>query len=205
MGRVWNLVMDTWTGAQGDGVPETDVQLERLRHKTVKKVTEDMEQFRFNTMVSALMTFANALGERHRGGTWKSATFKESLETLVLLLAPSAPFIAEGLWQHTGGFGRGASASPFAGAAQTKFGPSGSVHQQTWPSYVEALTLDDVVTVIVQVNGKVRDRLELSADVDEAHVKQEALARPRIQELVTNPNAAKYIYIKGRLLNIVMQ
>jgi len=205
MGRVWNLVMDTWKHIHGGGFADTDVQLERLRHKTVKKVTEDMEQFRFNTMVSALMTFANALGERHRGGSWKTATFAQCLETLVLLLAPSAPFIAEGIWQQTGGFGRGVASSHFAGAAQTKFGPAGSVHQQTWPAYDDALTLDNVVTVVVQVNGKVRDRLELSADVDQAHVQQEALSRPRIQELVTNPITARYIYIKGRLLNIVVQ
>jgi leucyl-tRNA synthetase len=205
MGRVWNLVTETWSESAGEKFTGTDEQLQRLRHKTVKKVTEDLEGFRFNTMVSALMTFANALGERQRAGTWKTATFQEAVETLVTLLAPSAPFIAEGLWQLTGGFGRGKPAPAEAGSGRTAFGDAGSVHLQTWPSYDEALTRDDVVTVVVQVNGKVRDRLELPAEATEADAKEAALARPRIQEFVTNPDTAKFIYVKGRLLNIVVR
>jgi leucyl-tRNA synthetase len=205
MGRIWTLVTGTWAEAGGEKFSGADDDLTRLRHKTVKKVTEDMERFRFNTMVSALMECANALGERHRAGTWKTAAFQEAIETLVLLLAPSAPFIAEALWQHTGGFGRAKAASFEAGAATSKFGAIGSIHQQAWPVYDEALTRDDVVTVVVQVNGKVRDRIELPADADEATAREAALTRPRIQEFVTNPAAAKYIYIKGRLLNIVVR
>ena len=203
MGRIWMLVGDTWNAAAGERFSGTDDVLTRLRHKTVKKVTEDLERFRFNTMVSALMEFANALGERHRAGTWKTAAFQEAIETLVLLLAPSAPFIAEALWQQTGGFGRGAPASAPAGAPTTRFGAIGSVHQQAWPSWDEALTKDDVVTIVVQVNGKVRDRMELPADADEAAAREAALARPRIQEFVTDPTTAKYIYVPGRLLNIL--
>src|SRR5207244_12847221 len=98
-----------------------------------KRVTEDLERFRFNTMVAALMEFANALGERYRTGQWKTAAFQEAVETLVRLLAPSAPFATEALWQWTGGFGRGAY-EPWRGAAANQpFGPVGSIPDQAWP------------------------------------------------------------------------
>ncbi|MGI8423155.1 MAG: leucine--tRNA ligase [Chloroflexota bacterium] len=203
MGRVWNLVAETWAESRGERYSGTDPSLTRLRHKTVRKVGDDMERFRFNTMVSTLMEFANVLGERHRAGTWKTAAFQDSLETLVLLLAPSAPFISEGLWQLTGGFGRATPASVEAGAPETRFGEAGSVHQQLWPPFDVALTLDEVVTVVVQVNGKVRDRIELPAGADESAAREAALSRPRIQEFVTDPTNAKYIYVPGRVLNIV--
>ncbi len=203
LGRVWTLVTQTFAEAGGTRFDAPDDELTRLRHRTVKRVTNDIESFRFNTMVAALMEFANALGERYRTGRWKTAAFQEATETLVRLLAPSAPFIAEGLWQLTGGFGRAAPASPLAGEPGLPFGPAGSVHQQPWPEYDEALTVEQVVTIVVQINGRVRDRLELPAGATEDEVRQAALARPRVQEFVTDPEQAKYIYVPDRLLNIV--
>jgi leucyl-tRNA synthetase len=203
VGRVWDVVTRTHAEAAGERFPASDDALARLRHKTVKRVTQDIEQFRFNTMVAALMEFANALGERYRAGTWRTAAFQDGVETLTLLLAPSAPFIAEGLWQTTGGFGRAPGGSPFVGSSAEPFGPAGSVHQQAWPSWDEALTRDEVVTVVVQVNGRVRDRVELPADAAEDAAREAALARPRIQEFVADSEQAKFIYVKGRLLNIV--
>jgi leucyl-tRNA synthetase len=158
---------------------------------------------RFNTLVASLMEFANDLGERYRMGRWRTSTFQEAIETLVLLLAPAAPFIAEGLWQMTGGFGRAVAGSPLAGAAQTPFDLAGSVHQQPWLTWDEALTREDVATIVVQVNGKLRDRLDLPADSDEATVRAIALARPKVQEHVVNLGAARFVYVPGRLLNIV--
>jgi leucyl-tRNA synthetase len=203
LGRVWDVVTRAHAEAAGERFAASDDTLVRLRHKTVKRVTQDIEQFRFNTMVAALMEFANALGERYRSGTWRTAAFQDGAETLALLLAPSAPFIAEGLWQATGGVGRAPGGSPFAGSPSEPFGPAGSVHQQAWPSWDEALTRDEVVTVVVQVNGRVRDRIELPADAGEDAAREAALARPRIQEFVTDPEQAKFIYVQGRLLNIV--
>jgi leucyl-tRNA synthetase len=156
--------------------------------------------------VAALMEFANALGERYRAGRWQTSAFQEGVETLVRLLAPSAPFLAEGVWQVTGGFGRAAAGEAQAGDAETPLeGPDqpGSIHTQPWPAFDESLTRDAVVTVVVQVNGRVRDRVELPADATEDDARAAALARPRIQEFVTNPAAATFIYVPGRLLNIV--
>ncbi|HVG97478.1 MAG TPA: leucine--tRNA ligase [Chloroflexota bacterium] len=204
LGRVWELVLRTREEAAGERYDGADEALTRLRHKTVERVTNDLERFRFNTMIAALMEFANALGERYREGRWKSAAFQESVETLVRLLAPAAPFAAEGLWQATGGFGRAAPLPLVAGPPEAPFAPPGSVHAQQWPTWDPALTRDAVVTVVVQVNGRVRDRLELPVEATEEDVRREALSRPRIRELVADPDGAKYIYVKGRLLNIVL-
>jgi leucyl-tRNA synthetase len=204
LGRVWDLVLRTWQEAGGERFAAEDEDLTRLRHKTVERVTGDLERFRFNTMVAALMEFANALGERYRAGRWRTGAFQESVETLVRLLAPAAPFAAEGLWQATGGFGVADRPSPVeAGDPATPFGPAGSVHAQEWPSWDPALTRDAVVTVVVQVNGRVRDRVDLSAEATEEDARRAALARPRVQEFVADPEGAKYVYVKGRLLNIV--
>jgi leucyl-tRNA synthetase len=205
LGRVWDLVLRAHAEAGGATFDAPAEALTRLRHKTIMRVTQDIERFRFNTMVAALMEFANALGERYRAGQWRTTAFQESLESLVRLLAPSAPFIAEGLWQVTGGFGRAAAGAPQAGDPAHPFDAPGSVHEQPWPAYDEALTVEDVVTVVVQVNGKVRDRIEAPADATEAQVRAAALQRPRIQEFVTDPERAKFIYVKGRLLNVVVR
>ncbi|HEX2186550.1 MAG TPA: leucine--tRNA ligase, partial [Chloroflexota bacterium] len=204
LGRIWDLVTRSWEEAAGQRFEGQDEALTRLRHKTVQRVTQDIERFRFNTMVAALMEFANTLGERYREGRWRTAAFQESVETLVLLLAPSAPFIAEGLWQLTGGFGRAAPGSSLAGEASTPFGPAGSIHAQEWPTWDEALTRDAMETIVVQVNGRVRERLELPVGTGEDEVRRAALARPRVQEFVAQPERAKFIYVKGRLLNIVL-
>jgi leucyl-tRNA synthetase len=203
LGRVWDLVVRSQTEAGGQRFSAFDESLARLRHRTVKRVTQDLERLRFNTMVASLMEFANELGERYRAGTWQTATFQEAIETLVLLLAPAAPFIAEGLWQMTGGFGRAPAASPGAGEPKAGFGPVGSVHQQPWPTWDDALTRDEVATIVVQVNGKLRDRIELPVDADEATVRAAALARPKVQEHVAKPERARFVYVPGRLLNIV--
>ncbi len=203
LGRVWDLVLRSWAEAGGERFSETDEPLTRARHKTVARVTADVERFRFNTMVAALMEFANTLGERFREGRWRTAPFQEGIETLVRLLAPAAPFLAEGLWQATGGFGRAAPGPFSAGDAAAPFGPAGSVHAQEWPLWDEALTRDDVALIVVQVNGRVRDRMELPMEATEAQVREGAMERPRIRELVADPGRAKFIYVKGRLLNIV--
>jgi leucyl-tRNA synthetase len=203
LGRVWTLAANSFAEAGGESFEGYDEPLARLRHRTVKRVTQDLERLRFNTLVAALMELANALGERFREDRWKTATFQEAVETLVLLLAPVAPFAAEGLWQLTGGFGRAAPVSPLAGAASRPFGPAGSVHEQCWPTWDEVLTREVLATVVVQVNGKLRDRLELPADAAEADVRAAALARPKVRELVRDPSRARFVFVPGRLLNVV--
>jgi leucyl-tRNA synthetase len=201
--RVWELVLDAPAPAGGERLTRPDEALTRLRHRTVERVTRDIEAFRFNTAVAALMELTNALEERRRAGQSRTEAFQDASETLVRLLAPMAPFLAEGLWQATGGFGRAEPGSPFAGAPTERFGPAGSVHAQPWPSWDPALARPELATVVVQVNGRLRDRLELPADAGEEEARAAALARPRVAELVPNPAAARFVYVPGRVLNIV--
>jgi leucyl-tRNA synthetase len=162
-----------------------------------------MERLHFNTVVSSLMEFANILGDRYRTGAWRTSTFQEAIETLDVLLAPVAPFIAEGLWQVTGGFGRSTSGSPLAGSADVPFGKADSVHRQAWPTWEERLTRAEHATIVVQVNGKLRDKLEIPVDADEAEIRAAALARPKVREVVPIPESARFVYVPGRLLNVV--
>ena len=145
------------------------------------------------------MPSATAIGP----DTWRTATYQEAIETLVRLLSPLAPFITEALWQQTGGFGRSAPRSPYAGAPTLPFEGPGSIHQQSWPTWEEALTRDEIATIVVQVNGRVRDRVEVPAEATEEEVRAAALASPKVQSFVTNPAAARFVYVPGRILNIV--
>src|SRR5262249_7039606 len=145
-------------------------------------VTDDMERFRFNTMVSKLMIFAGELSDRAeqlRGtGAWT-----EAIRSLVLLMAPAMPALAEELWATIGG--------PY------------SVHTQSCPSYDPALTAVATATVAVQVDGKVRDKLEVAADAGQDAVYAEATRSERIARLLEGKRVAKVIYVPGRLLSIV--
>jgi leucyl-tRNA synthetase len=206
LGRVWDLVVRWHAAHDGTTSGEPDTALVRLQHKTIARVTRDMERFRFNTMVAALMEFANALGERARTGTANTGEFAAAIETLVRLLAPTTPFLSEALWQLTGGFGRAPSGAIHAGDPDSPFtteGP-GSIHAQSWPVWDEGLARDETVTIAVQVNGKVRDRVEVAAGASEDVVRAAALERARVREFVPDLDGARYHYVADRLLSIVV-
>jgi leucyl-tRNA synthetase len=169
------------TGPQSTNPQFPDLQ--RAMHKTIKKVTEDVESFKFNTAVAAMMEFSNTL--RTALDKWgPSPAFREATETLIRLLAPFAPHIAEELWARRGG--------------------DFSVHQQPWPTYDPALTVDEVVTLVVQVNGKTRDRIVVSADIDDAEAREQALASERTQRYLNGKQPKKVIIVPGRLVNVVV-
>jgi len=128
------------------------------------------------------MELLNAMSAHHhaRGVTSELA---EAIHTYVLLLAPFAPHIAEELW--------------------TRMGEAYSVHQQTWPEWNEALATEEMVTLVVQVNGKVRARIQVPADIEEEAAKDTALADENVQHHVGNNKIHKVIYVQGRLVNIV--
>ena len=156
LSRVWNVVTgEMRTGAHAD-TPETR-ELRRWTHKTIAKVTEDIDGFRFNTMIAALMEFTNHLTRlRETGAEVDADAWREARESLALILAPSVPHIAEELWERLG--------KPY------------SVHTQSWPSFDAALAADDAVEIAVQVNGKVRERLTLPVDAPEDAARERAMA-----------------------------
>ncbi len=166
----------------GDYEP-SDRALLRKAHQTVRRVTDDIARFHFNTAISAIMELVNAM-TAYKENHGVTPVFNEVAHILVLLLAPIAPHITEELWHELGG--------------------DGSIHQQAWPRYDAALAAEDVITVVVQVNGKVRDRFEVPADVDEATAKERALTSDKVTPFLNGQTPRQVVYVPGRLVNIVV-
>ncbi len=170
--RVWKL-QDMLI--EGDGYRPN---LETKMHQTIKKVSNDFENLKFNTAIAAMMALVNEFYKE------KSVT-KAEYATLILLLNPVAPHMTEELWENIFGNGR--------------------VYQQKWPEYDEAKTVESTVEIAVQINGKVKATLAVAMDEDEASVKEKAHAIPAIADLMAGKNVVKEIYVKGRILNIVVK
>ncbi len=170
--RVWKL-QDMLV--DGDGYR---TNLETKMHQTIKKVTNDFENLKFNTAIAAMMALVNEFYKE------KSVT-KAEYATLILLLNPVAPHMTEELWENLYGNGR--------------------AYQQKWPEYDEAKTVESTVEIAVQINGKVKATLAVAMDEEEAAVKEKAHAIPAIADLMAGKNVVKEIYVKGRILNIVVK
>ena len=160
-------------------------ELRRITHKTIRTCTEHMEGFRFNVYLAALMEYTNHLVRLRETPVAHSEAWSEAERTLVLLLAPITPHLAEELWARLG--------EPY------------SVHQQRWPEWSEELAADVVITLVVQINGKVRDRLEVPADISAEDAKALALASEGAKRHVDGKKIKDVIYVPGRLVNIVVR
>jgi len=186
LNRFWNLVTDNWSEGNVTGEETGEARaVERLRHKTIKRVTEDIAAFRFNTALAALMECNNAMLKLQNTPVARSAAYQRTLETMMQLLAPMAPHITEELWHQTG--------------------HSGSIHTTQWPTYDEAMTRDETFTLVVQVNGKVRERIEVPTDVSEEEVRRQVLNNERVMSFIGDATVQKVIYIPGRLANVVVR
>jgi leucyl-tRNA synthetase len=171
-----------------DGAGHDDArELARTLHKTVRKVTGDLQDFRFNTAVAALMEAQNEVLEvwADRPQNLDAAQWREIAETFTLVLAPMTPHIAEELWQ--------------------RLGHDESVLEQAWPAWDEALAADEVVTVVVQVNGKLRDRLEVSVDAARDDVLALARAAHNTVRFLEGKQVVKEVYVPGKLVNFVVR
>ncbi len=175
--RVWRLIHDRDDTIVTPGEEGPSDALLRLRHKTVKKVTHCAENLRFNTAISELMVYCNALTEL-------DTKPRQDVETLVLLLAPFSPHLCEELWE--------------------RLGHTQTLAYEPWPVYDEALAKDDLRTLGIQVNGKVRDQIELAVDAPEEEVKSLVLERPKIQKWTEGGTVKKFIYVPGRIINIAV-
>ncbi|MCK9517973.1 MAG: leucine--tRNA ligase [Dehalococcoidia bacterium] len=181
--RMWSLGTEPPTLIDD---PESDAAraLRRITHKTIQGVTQDIEEFAFNTMISKLMEHSNAMQKARESGQADRAAWTEAIETALLLMAPLAPHITEELWERQG--------KPY------------SIHVQPWPQFDPEIARDDEVEIVLQVNGKVRDRLSLPADATEEQAREVAMASPRIQEWLNGKEPKRVIYVPGRLLNVVV-
>ena len=183
LGRVWSLITDDLSPA-GEPDAELERNVQRALQQTIGRVTEDLEHFRFNTMIAALMEFTSLVARARVSGRLPAAALKEAQEGLVLLLAPSAPHIAEELW--------------------ARLGHSVSVHLQEWPRFDPELARADEITLVVQINGKLRDRLQVPPGLTEVEAKNLALASPRVSVMLDGKQIRRTVYKADQLLNIVV-
>jgi len=191
LSRVWKLTLEPRkmkvTAAVLDklGKDKAHRDLYRITHQTIRKVTEDLERLRFNTMIAALMEFTNYLGKAKDSRAVTPSCWKWCTDKLLLLLAPIAPHLAEELWQ--------------------RMGHDYSIHNQNWPHWDEELAKDEEITLVVQVNGKLRDRITVPASITEAEARQLAVERQRVKAYLAGKEIINTIYVPGRLVNFVVE
>lgn len=182
LNRVWVLVQE-YIESQDRNNTSSDEELKHLTHRLIKKVTEDYRKLSFNTVTASLMEFVNELYKLKTNG-FSQEQWGQSLKTVLQLMAPIAPHIADELW--------------------SQMGEEGFIQRAMWPSWDEALTIEEKITVVVQVNGKVRARLEVPRDISQDEVTKLALENGHVAEYVGNKKPAKVIYVPGRLVSIVV-
>jgi len=173
--RAWNWVMmhnGHWSSA-----PSREILVQR--HLLVKNVTERLESFRMNTVVSAFMEFINAMTAS------KEAPDKETIEVLLVLLSPFAPHFAEELWEGTGG--------------------KPTIFRQQWPKWDETFTTRTTANVVVQIDGKMRGSVAISVDAAEDDVLIAAMKDPSIAKHIAGKQIRKRVYVKGKILNLVLE
>ncbi|MBZ9578458.1 leucine--tRNA ligase [Patescibacteria group bacterium] len=168
---------------QGTSDKRQDVRLEKLIHQTIKKVTEDIENFKFNTAISQLMILVNNLQSRDYS--------PQHIKTLLLLLAPFAPHLTEEIWQKYF-------------IESSEFKAKNSIHNQPWPKYDPKLVKEEMITLVIQVNGKVRDRAKVEAGISEKKAKKLALSCEKIKKWIKGKEIKKVIFVPGKLINIVV-
>jgi leucyl-tRNA synthetase len=186
LNRFWSLVTDNRVAGRVSNEETAESRaIERLRHKTIQRVTEDLREFRFNTALAALMEANNIMLKQQHEPVARTAAYRRMLETMMQLLAPMAPHITEELWHLTG--------------------HTGSIHTTEWPTYNEALTQDETFTLVLQVNGKVRERIEVPTTISEQEARALALSNPRVASFVGESTVQKVVYVPGRLVNVVVK
>ena len=152
-------------------------ELEGPVNKTIKKVGDDIEILKFNTAIAALMSLINDI-------TATGSVTKGELKVFTILMSPFAPHIAEEVWSQAG-----------LGEGFVSIAP--------WPEYDESKCVDSTIEIVVQVNGKVRDKIKVAADIDQEGALSQAKASEKVQSFIEGKNIVKEIYVKGKLVNIV--
>ncbi len=189
--RVWRLVLDAtphyhrdWKEKlQGAELSADERKLRRKTHQTIKKVGEDIEDFRFNTAVAAVMEWVNLMYDL-KESLIASPAFSEAIHSLILVLAPFTPHIADELWE--------------------RLGYEGFTYNQPYPEYDEAVAAAEEMNIVVQVNGKLRDVLVVPVDTPQEELKRLALASPKVQQFTNGKTVKKVIVVPNKLVNVVV-
>ena len=179
--RVWNIMVEPGKAGKTDDTLQRD--LRRKVHQTLRSVTHDYEELEFNTIISSLMELLNEMSRVKQLGAWGTPAWNEAVEIYLKMFAPVATHMSEEIWAILG--------KPF------------SIHTQQWPLVDEDAAMDDEITLVIQVNGKVRDRLTVSANIGEEDAKAKALGCEGAVKALEGRKPKQMIYVKGRLVNIV--
>ncbi|MBS1518351.1 MAG: leucine--tRNA ligase [Bacteroidetes bacterium] len=182
LNRVWRVIIDEYTGEPGKNITdeEPEENLNKLLHRTIKKVTEDIDDgdMKFNTAISYMMIFVNELYKTDR-------ISKKIIGDFIILLSPFAPHIAEEIWQ--------------------KLGNTESIQFAAWPEYDPELTKEDMATIIFQVNGKLRAKKDMNYDSDVKTLEDEALDNENVKKYILGKQIIKIITVKNKMVNIVVK
>jgi leucyl-tRNA synthetase len=181
--RVWKLYTEPAEG--GDPGDEIMRDIKRDLHTALDNITRDYEQVEFNTIISTLMELLNNMVDAKRNGAGHSPEWREILEIYLLMMAPAVPHIAEELWTE-------------------ELGNEYSIHNQNWPEADSELMAVEEITLIVQVNGKLRDRIVVPVDISKEEAEKIALASPEAEPYLEGKEIRKVIVVPGRLVNIVV-
>jgi len=185
LNRVWTLGQEYIEAGEIEIDSKGISEILKVAHATVKKVTDDIEHDKFNTAVSSMMEAVNSYYKlKETYGIGKSAAWQFAVESLLQVLAPFAPHITEELWQQ--------------------LGHEQTIHKDTWPEWDEQYLVSETMTIVVQVNGKVRATLELAKDNTKEAIEAAALSDEKVASFVGDKKPAKVIYVPGRLVNIVL-
>ncbi|MGI6364688.1 MAG: leucine--tRNA ligase [Bacillota bacterium] len=184
LNRVWRLVSDEPAPGR-EPEPISPEDLNRLINKTIYRVTHDMEQFKFNTMISALMEYTNSLIKHQGSNMCGAALWQQAIDSLVLMLAPAAPFIAEELWHRQG--------------------HKESVHLQAWPQYDPEALVESTITVPIQVNGKLRDTIKVPVGLSQEEAQAAAIKAEKIATILEDKKIIKFIWVPDKLINLVVK
>jgi len=168
LNRVWRI--------QNNLKEKATDELLRIMHKTIKKISEDIEGFKFNTAIASLMEFTNEI--------YRLGADKKVFTNLIIMLSPFVPHFCEELWQ--------------------RLGNKDTISKVNWPSYIPGMLIEETVTIVVQINGKVRARLEVPSDIDENRLKELTLADEKIKSWIQNKPIKNFVVVPRRLINIVI-
>jgi len=181
LSRVWRLTLENADAIRSGAKASGDSPLRRATHKTIEGVTHDLDRFRFNTAIAKLMSLTNDVGNAHDASPADRA---EAMLAMIKMLAPSAPFVTEELWHRIGG--------------------NGPVHLSGWPEADPSLLTEETVTMVVQVNGKVRDRIDVPSGITEDEMTARATASEKVRPHVDGKEVRKTIVVVPKLVNIVV-
>jgi len=183
--KIWGYI-DEWISFTENGKEIKNInnkEINFLFHKTIKKVGEDIESFDFNTAISQMMILVNKIREERGNTSENKVVTKYQIELLVKLIAPFAPHISEELWK--------------------KLGHNNSIHTEQWPKYDENNIVEDIVTIAIQIDGKIRGSFKINVGTEDEEIKKEAMSLDVVKKWIKDKKISKTIYIKNRLISIV--